>query len=194
MARLLGAAELGLELDLADRASSLLQQAEHLELGVLERARLLLLRERREVHVAASTPRLHLLITTAERASEAGDPELALRLLRTAARRCWWSAPGRELRERVVAAAERLPVPELHPDLVYTLAAATPVVNAYGHATACLRHAGGGGLRAQGRLGPLAPVRGLRRLSICHRERSARTCTATSRSSGSPLAVSRGTS
>ncbi|MBL1097713.1 ATP-binding protein [Streptomyces coffeae] len=130
VARLLGAAELGLELGQTDRASSLLQQAEPLELGVLERARLLLLREGLEVDVAGSTPRLHLLITTAERASEAGDPELALRLLRAAARRCWWSDPGRELRERVVAAAERLPVPELHPDLVYTLAAATPVERA----------------------------------------------------------------
>ena len=82
------------------------------------------------MEVAASTPRIHLLIATAERASQAGDPEPALRLLRSAARRCWWSDPGRELRERVVAAAERLPVPELHPDLVYTLAAATPVERA----------------------------------------------------------------
>lgn len=130
VARLLGAAELGLELGRTDRVSSLLQQAEQLELGVLERARLLLLREGLEVDVATSTPRLHLLITTAERACEAGDPELALRLLRTAARRCWWSDPGRNLRERVVAAAERLPVAELHPDLVYTLAAATPLERA----------------------------------------------------------------
>ncbi|WP_229867334.1 hypothetical protein [Streptomyces gelaticus] len=62
---------------------------------------LLLLREGLEVEVDRSTPRLQLLITTAEQASAAGDPELALRLLRTAARRCWWSDPGRELRERV---------------------------------------------------------------------------------------------
>ncbi|MGW1807082.1 AAA family ATPase [Streptomyces sp. NPDC002078] len=109
VARLLGAAEPGLELGRTDRVSSLLQQAEQLELGVLERARLLLLREGLEVDVATSTPRLHLLISTAERACEAGDPELALRLLRMAARRCWWSDPGRKLRERVVAAAERLP-------------------------------------------------------------------------------------
>ncbi|MGW0207444.1 hypothetical protein ACWDZ8_17085 [Streptomyces sp. NPDC003233] len=130
VARLLGAAELGLELGRTDHVSSMLQQAEQLELGVLERARLLLLCEGLEVDVATSTPRLHLLITTAERACEAGDPELALRLLRTAARRCWWSDPGRKLRERVVAAAERLPVAELHPDLVYTLAAATPLERA----------------------------------------------------------------
>jgi DNA-binding CsgD family transcriptional regulator len=130
VARLLGAAELGLEIGETARASSLLQQAEPLELGVLDRARLLLLREGLEVDVAASTARLHLLITSAEQAREAGDPELALRLLRTAARRCWWSDPGRELRDRVVAAAERLPVPELHPDLVITLAGAAPVERA----------------------------------------------------------------
>ncbi|MER5362483.1 AAA family ATPase [Streptomyces sp. NPDC002785] len=130
VARLLGAAELGLELGQTDRASSLLQQAEPLVVDVLDRARLLLLREGIELDVDTSTPRLHLLITTAEQASAAGDPELALRLLRTAARRCWWSDPGRELRERVVAAAERLPVSELHPDLVYTLAGAAPVERA----------------------------------------------------------------
>ncbi|MFJ3582201.1 ATP-binding protein [Streptomyces sp. NPDC090127] len=189
-ARLLDAAELALELGKAERAEGLLQQAEPLELGVRERARLLLLREGLETDVATSTPRLHLLVATAERAAEAGDPELALRLLRTAARRCWWSAPERALRERVVAAAERLPVPELHPDLVYTLAAATPVergatvlerldrlareggydvpaaatlgtaatmANAYDHAGGLLQHAAAG-LRAQGRLGLLAPT------------------------------------
>ncbi|GAA2196049.1 helix-turn-helix transcriptional regulator [Streptomyces bangladeshensis] len=130
VARLLGAAELALELGRTEHASILAQQTEPLRLGVLERARLILLRERLELHVAASPARLHLLITTAERAGEAGDPRLALQLLRTAAQRCWWSDPGRELRERVVAAAERLPVPDLHPDLVYTLAAATPVEGA----------------------------------------------------------------
>ncbi|MGW7369381.1 LuxR C-terminal-related transcriptional regulator, partial [Streptomyces sp. NPDC054841] len=126
-ARLLDAAELALELGSTERAFSLVQRAEPLELGALERPRLLLLREALEVDVAAGAPRLHLLITTAERAAEAGDPVLALRLLRSAARRCWWSDPGKELRERVVAAAEALPLPELHPDLVYTLAAATPL-------------------------------------------------------------------
>ncbi|MHB6910572.1 ATP-binding protein [Streptomyces sp. DB-54] len=130
VARLLGAAELGLELGRTDHAARLLRQAEQLELGVLEQARLLQLREGLEGDVATNTPRLHLLITTAERAAEAGDPELALQLLRSAARRCWWSDPGRELRERVVAAAERLPVSELHPDLVYTLAAAAPLERA----------------------------------------------------------------
>ncbi|WP_437103940.1 ATP-binding protein [Streptomyces sp. enrichment culture] len=130
VARLLGAAELALELGQTDRASSLAHQAEALRLGVVEQARLILLRERLELHVAGSPARLHLLITTAERAGEAGDPGLALQLLRTAAQRCWWWDPGRELRESIVAAAERLPVPELHPDLVYTLAAATPVERA----------------------------------------------------------------
>lgn len=125
--RLLKAAELCLELGRTERAATLLQLAAPLELGVLERARMVLLREGLETDVSASVPRLRLLIGTAEAAAGAGDPELALRILRAAARRCWWSDPGRELRERVVAAAERLPVPELHPDLVFVLAAATPL-------------------------------------------------------------------
>ncbi|WP_316520076.1 AAA family ATPase [Kitasatospora brasiliensis] len=127
VARLLGAAELRFELGQADRVSELLQQAESLGLDVLERARVVLLREWLESESDTSTSRIHLLIATAEQAAGAGDPELALRLLRVAAWRCWWADPGRELRERVVTAAERLPVPELHPDLVCTLAGAAPL-------------------------------------------------------------------
>ncbi|MGW3498504.1 helix-turn-helix transcriptional regulator [Streptomyces sp. NPDC001020] len=127
VARLLGAAELRFELGQADRASALVQQAESLGPDPLERARIVLLRDWLESESDTSTSRIHLLIATAEQAAEAGDPELALRLLRAAARRCWWADPERELRERVVTAAERLPVPELHPDLVCTLAGAAPV-------------------------------------------------------------------
>ncbi|MFE4517776.1 AAA family ATPase [Kitasatospora sp. NPDC056783] len=127
VARLLGAAELRFELGRADRVSELLQQAESLGPDVLERARVVLLREWLESESDTSTSRIHLLIATAGQAAEAGDPELALRLLRVAAWRCWWGDPGRELRERVVTAAERLPVPELHPDLVCTLAGAAPL-------------------------------------------------------------------
>ncbi|MFD0513799.1 hypothetical protein ACFQ0Q_32845 [Streptomyces aureus] len=125
--RLLKAAELALELGRTDQAAALLQLAAPLEVDVLVRARMVLLSEGLEIDVSRSIPRLHLLITTAEEAAAAGDPELALRLLRAAATRCWWDNPGRVLRERVVAAAERLPVPELHPDLVFVLAGATPL-------------------------------------------------------------------
>ncbi|MFJ9447834.1 helix-turn-helix transcriptional regulator [Kitasatospora sp. NPDC101235] len=127
VARLLGAAELRFELGQADHVSALLQQAESLGLDVLERARVVLLREWLESESDTTTSRIHLLIATAEQAAEAGDTELALRLLRVAAWRCWWADPGRELRERVVTAAERLPVAELHPDLVCTLAGAAPL-------------------------------------------------------------------
>ncbi|MEV7286278.1 AAA family ATPase [Streptomyces sp. NPDC093252] len=123
-ARLLAAAELTLELGDTERARALLHRAAALGPDAPERARLVLLREGLEADVATGVPRLELLLSTAE---GAGDPELALRLLRAAARRCWWADPGRELRERVVAAAERLPVPALHPDLVYVLAAAAPL-------------------------------------------------------------------
>ncbi|MFI2608154.1 helix-turn-helix transcriptional regulator [Kitasatospora sp. NPDC018619] len=127
VARLLGAAELRFELGQADRVAELLQQAESLGLDVPERARVVLLREWLESESDTSTDRIHLLVAAAEQAAAAGDPGLALRLLRVAAWRCWWGDPGRELRERVVTAAERLPVPELHPDLVCTLAGAAPL-------------------------------------------------------------------
>ncbi|MFF4833116.1 ATP-binding protein [Streptomyces sp. NPDC001315] len=125
--RLLKAAELALELGRTYQAATFLHLAAPLELDVLERARTVFLREGLEIDVSTSIPRLHLLIATAEETAAAGAPELALRLLRAAARRCWWFDPGRAVRERVVAAAERLPVPELHPDLVYVLAAAAPL-------------------------------------------------------------------
>ncbi len=125
--RLLKAAGLALELGRADQASALLHRVAPLKLDVLERAQTVLLREGLETDVSNNIPRLRLLIATAEEAADAGDPGLALRLLRTAARRCWWSDPGRAMRERVVAAAERLPVPELHPELVFVLAGAAPL-------------------------------------------------------------------
>ncbi|MCX4613121.1 MULTISPECIES: hypothetical protein [Streptomyces] len=124
--RLLKAAELALELGRTDQAAAHLQLAAPPEVDVLVRARMVLLSEGLEIDVSRSIPRLHLLLTTAEEAA-AGDPELALRLLRAAATRGWWDNPGCVLRERVVAAAERLPVPELHPDLVFVLAGATPL-------------------------------------------------------------------
>ncbi|MFI8192005.1 ATP-binding protein [Streptomyces sp. NPDC085946] len=125
--RLLKAAELSLELGMTRRAATLLQDAAPLELGVLERARTVLLREGLEEDVSRNVPRLRLLIATAEAVARERDHGLALRILRAAARRCWWSDPGRELRERLVAAAERLPVPDLHPELVYVLAGAAPL-------------------------------------------------------------------
>ncbi|MFE6334254.1 ATP-binding protein [Streptomyces sp. NPDC057798] len=125
--RLLKAAGLALDLGRTGRAADLLQQASRLDLTVLEQARMVLLREGLETDVSTSVPRLRLLISTAEAAAGADDPQLALQLLRAAARRCWWFDPGRDWRERVVAAAERLPVPELHPELIYVLAAATPL-------------------------------------------------------------------
>ncbi|WP_181139191.1 AAA family ATPase [Streptomyces sp. Ru72] len=124
--RLVRAAELALELGRTNQAAALVQSAVPLAAEVPERARTVLVGEGLDVGVSTSVPRLRLLITTAEEAA-AGDPELALRLLRAAARRCWWFDPGVALRERVVAAAERLPVPELHPDLLYVLAFATPL-------------------------------------------------------------------
>ncbi|MEU3188242.1 AAA family ATPase [Streptomyces sp. NPDC006923] len=126
-ARLLDAAELAFELGHTEQAFGLLRQAEPLQLGTLQRARRLLLRETLEVDVSVGEPRLHLIISTARRAAAEGDPALALRLLKGAAQRCWWTDPGREIRERIVAAVEALPVSELDPDLLYALAAATPL-------------------------------------------------------------------
>ncbi|MGW4995561.1 helix-turn-helix transcriptional regulator [Streptomyces mirabilis] len=126
-ARLLYAAELASELGRRDLVSGLLHQVESLRLGSLEKARVLWLREVLEEHATEGLPRILLLVATAERTRQDGDPVLALKLLRAAARRCWWADPGQEVRDRVVSAVESLPVSELEPEMIITLAAVAPL-------------------------------------------------------------------
>ncbi len=125
--RLLGAAELAFELGRRDLVDRVLQQVEPLELGPLDRSRLMWLREMSEEGGADGPARVRSLVEIADRTRLAGDIELALNFLRAAALRCWWDDPGKEIRDVVVAAAERMPVPDDDPGLIAILALAAPV-------------------------------------------------------------------
>ncbi|MFC9974219.1 AAA family ATPase [Spirillospora sp. NPDC127200] len=123
---LLRAAELAFEQGRRDQVTRLLGTAGELALGPAEQVRALWLRELVEDGLADGTVRIGALVTAAERAVAGGEPGFGVHLLRAAALRCWWSGADRGTRGRVVAAAERLPVPPDDPELLFLLASAAP--------------------------------------------------------------------
>ena len=126
--RLLRAAELAFELGRRDLVLGLLREAgEPLELGPLERARLVWLREIFDDGVPGDPAGVRSLVDTVERSRRDGDTDLAMSLLLAAAMRCWWADPGEQARGRVVAAAERMGVPDEDPRLLAILGVAAPV-------------------------------------------------------------------
>jgi len=105
--RLLLAAERAFELGRRDIALPLLAEAETLDLAVPQRGRLSWIREMVDPSPLDAAA-VRFLVQTAERASEAGDRDLALDLLWLVASRCWWSFLGEEECLAALAAAERL--------------------------------------------------------------------------------------
>ncbi|MFI6521479.1 AAA family ATPase [Spirillospora sp. NPDC050679] len=124
--RLLRAAELAFEQGRRDQVTRLLAAAGELAPGPAEQVRALWLRELVEDGLADGTVRIGALVAAAERAVAGGEPGFGTHLLRAAALRCWWSGADGETRGRVVAAAERLPVPPDDPELLFLLATAAP--------------------------------------------------------------------
>jgi DNA-binding CsgD family transcriptional regulator len=105
--RLMHAAELAFELGRRDLVSRLLQQAEFLELGELERGRMTWIREMTAQRILG-TAEIRSLVGVADRARELGDRNLAIDLIWLVAQRCYWSAPDEEARAAVLEAAARL--------------------------------------------------------------------------------------
>ena len=125
--RLLRAAELAFELGRLDIVLPLFQEAERLELAPLERGRMTWIREMMDPRSLGDVARVRSLIDTADRAREEGDTDLALNLLVLAAARCWWTDPGKEARDRIVAAAERAGSLDSDARLVVILAFSAPL-------------------------------------------------------------------
>jgi ATP/maltotriose-dependent transcriptional regulator MalT len=73
------------------------------------------------------TERVRQLVETADRARQAGDTDLAFNIIWLAAQRCWWSDPGWEAREHVIAAAERASTLDEDPRALAVLAYAAPI-------------------------------------------------------------------
>jgi DNA-binding CsgD family transcriptional regulator len=124
--RLLRAAELAFELGQRDAVVRLLTEAEQMDLSERQRWRTAWIRDSFDDGVLGRAQAAWSLAQVAERAA-VEDPDLALNLLYGAALRCWWTEPGVEARESIVAAAGRVPVDERDPRLLVVLAYTSPI-------------------------------------------------------------------
>jgi DNA-binding SARP family transcriptional activator/DNA-binding CsgD family transcriptional regulator len=128
--RLLEAAELAFELGKADMVRSLVKEAVELPLRPNDRARAEWLSEIFADGGHGDEHRALELVEFAVRAGEDGETDLALKLLTGAAMRCWWFGLPTAVRDRVLEAADELPVARSDPRLLWTLAATSPLERA----------------------------------------------------------------
>ncbi len=110
IARLLGAAALAFELGQAEVAGLMLQEAEQLDPGPLESARITWIDEavNTVVHIRRGVRSPRSLIEIAEEAGREGDSDLHIELLWLAALRASWFGMDSETSDRLLAAAKRL--------------------------------------------------------------------------------------
>ncbi|KAA9376482.1 AAA family ATPase [Microbispora cellulosiformans] len=125
--RLLRAADVSVELGDHDVVARLLRQTESLDLSPQQRTRVLWIRGAFDDGTGDHAVGPLALADLAETVAAEGDHERALRILWSAALRCFWVEPGPEARRRVVAAAENLPIDHRHPQLLAILAYAAPI-------------------------------------------------------------------
>ena len=124
--RLVRAAELVYDLGRVEVVSRLLREAESLELGPLEAARLAWLQQMISGEVWFEKGAAKRFVTIAERLLAGGDPDAALRSLVPIAHRCWWTRSRARTRQYVVDAAERIGFPGEDPRLLVVIALADP--------------------------------------------------------------------
>jgi DNA-binding CsgD family transcriptional regulator/tetratricopeptide (TPR) repeat protein len=124
--RLLGAAELALDLGEIDRTDRLLSEINPEGCTPLDLARTRLLRDLVEARPVTDSLAVASLVEAAEEASAVEGNDVAVRLLRAAALRSWWSDAGSDIRDRIVAAAQGLSAPEGDPRVLSIVAMADP--------------------------------------------------------------------
>ena len=112
--RLLGAAQLALELGQPDLVRGLLREAEDLHSGPLDRARASLTEATLELRPLGDAARILSLIAVAEQAGEAGDRDLHIDLLWLVAQRTYWYGAPQAPRQALIEATRRLR--RSHPD------------------------------------------------------------------------------
>jgi DNA-binding CsgD family transcriptional regulator len=125
--RLLLAAEMAFDSGRAALGTELLQAAEPLDLPSDERTWVSFMREAFVGGDWSGVAKLDSFVGLAERMRAAGHADMALQALYAIAIRCYWGNPSQQTRSAVVAAAERLPLPENEPSLIAVLASADPV-------------------------------------------------------------------
>ena len=120
--RLVRAAEYAFETGRPDVVARLVTEAGHCDLSEIDRVRVDRLKESLNDDVRADPGRVLELCTSAGRAADAGDVDLALNILIVVALRCWWAEVGTEARGRVITTLETLAV--AHDDARYLCALA----------------------------------------------------------------------
>jgi DNA-binding CsgD family transcriptional regulator len=129
-ARLVRAAALAYDLGRVDGVGRLLRQAERLDVGSLEGARLAWLRQMISGDVWFEKGGAKTVVDIARQMLEGGDPDMALRSLVPIAHRCWWTRSRTTTRQYVVEAAESVGAGDNDPRLLVVIALAHPEATA----------------------------------------------------------------
>jgi DNA-binding CsgD family transcriptional regulator len=124
--RLVRAADAAYELGAVEVVRGLLQQAEPLDVGELEAARLAWLQQMISGDVWFERGAAKTFVTIAHRARDAGDADMALGSLVPIAHRCWWTRCEPRTRKYVVDAAQEMGFPDDDPRLLAVMALADP--------------------------------------------------------------------
>jgi len=124
--RLVRAADAAYELGAVDVVRRLLAQAEPLDVGELEAARLAWLQQVISGDVWFERGAAQTIVALARRARDAGDADMALGSLVPIAHRCWWTRCQPRTRRYVVDAAQDMGFPEEEPRLLAVMALADP--------------------------------------------------------------------
>jgi DNA-binding CsgD family transcriptional regulator len=128
--RLVRAAELVYDLGRVDVVSRLLREAESLEVGPLEAARMAWLQQMISGDVWFEKGAAKTFVTIAEQLLAGGDPDAALRSLVPIAHRCWWTRSRARTRQYIVDAAESIGFPDDDPRLLAVIGLANPELTA----------------------------------------------------------------
>ena len=129
-ARLVRAAALAYDLGRVDGVGRLLRQAEPLDIGSLEGARLAWLRQMITGDVWFEEGAAKTFVDIARQMLDGGDPDMALRSLVPIAHRCWWTRSRTSTRQYLVEAAESVGVGDNDPRLLVVIALAHPEATA----------------------------------------------------------------
>jgi DNA-binding CsgD family transcriptional regulator len=124
--RLVRAAELVYDLGRVDVVGRLLREAESLDAGPLEAARVAWLQQMISGDVWFEKGAAQTFVTIADQLLVGGDPDGALRSLVPIAHRCWWTRSRPRTRQYVVDAAERIGFAGDDPRLLVVIALADP--------------------------------------------------------------------
>jgi hypothetical protein len=124
--RLLRAGELAFQLGRVDLVEGYVRDAQRLDLGSREAARVELLSEAFYDGVAGDVDRVRSLAAIARQVSRDGDVDLALELLKGASLRCWRYAMGPAVRGDVLAACDELTLDPRDPRVLAIVAIVSP--------------------------------------------------------------------